>query len=431
MERPRFVWLTLAGLLVRVLFLLLEPQAQLIGDEHTWTAWGQELASPGVCFSPALSRIIFYPPVYPYFVALPLALFGSFAAVKACQVLVSALLIPAVGRIAHASFGPGAGRVAAASIAFYPDLVWFSTHFWSETLFLVLLWWAFERLIAADSEADRAAALFAGLLYGVSILTRETALYFAPLAAAWLALGPPRPGRLSRAAAFLGATVLTVAPWTYRNLVVYEAFVPVSTAGGLNLWQGNAGLTREEIYALYAAVPGRIEKYHHAQREGLKAIARRQPLWLVEKLASEMPRFWEADSLALAHLRREAYGPVSSSVYRLSTFVVVAPYVLLLAAFVAGLALVRFERNAVLLLGFLAYYTLLHVATHGFARYRLPALPVLFVFGAAGVAQWYQGSWRTPGAGRRALALVVALILGASVAASLVESEAAEEAAPP
>lgn len=428
MERARgFVRLTLAGLAARIAFLLLEPAARLVGDEHTWTAWGQDVAA--AAFSPTATRLIFYPPVYPYFIALPLALFGSFAAVKWCQVLLSALLIPAVGRVADAGFGRRAGTVAAAFAAFYPDLVWYSTHFWSETVFLVLLWWAFERLIAADRDGDRGAAWLAGLLYGLAILTRETALYFAPVAALWLALSRERPGAPRRGAALLLVAALVVVPWTLRNAVVYGAFVPVSTAGGLNLWQGNARLSREEVYALYAQVPGRIEKYRTAQREGVKAIVDRQPAWLFEKLAAEMPRFWEADSLALAHMRREAYGVVSPWAYRAAAVVVVGPYLALLLAFVAGVAQARLDRRAVLLLSFVAYYTLLHVATHGFARYRLPIVPVLFVFAAAALAAGAD-AWRGLRGRRLAVAVVLGLTLGVSVAASVVEGPAAEEAPP-
>jgi len=55
--------------------------------------------------------------------------------------------------------------------------------------------------------------------------------------------------------------LLAVAPWTYRNWVVFEAFVPVSTAGGLNLYQGNAPLSRQQVYDEYEAIHGRIEQY--------------------------------------------------------------------------------------------------------------------------------------------------------------------------
>ena len=189
-RKPFFLGLTLAGLALRILFLLLEPSARLVGDEHTWTAWGAEIASPAVAFSPAATRLIFYPPAYPYFIAASSSLFGSLAAVKWCQLFASVLLIPAVGRVGAAALGVRAGAAAAAIAAFYPDLVWFSVHFWSETLFMTLLWWAFERLIAADQDGDRAAALFAGALWGLAILTRRDR---ALLRAVRCKLARPRP----------------------------------------------------------------------------------------------------------------------------------------------------------------------------------------------------------------------------------------------
>src|SRR4029077_16268353 len=90
------------------------------------------------------------------------AIFHSLEAAKWAQVVVSALLIPAVGGVGVWAFGTRAGVVAAAVTAFYPDLVWFAAHFWSETLFLVLLWWAIERLMAGDARGATATAAAAG-----------------------------------------------------------------------------------------------------------------------------------------------------------------------------------------------------------------------------------------------------------------------------
>src|SRR6185369_12679904 len=129
-----------------------------------------------------------------YFIAVPWLVFKSLTAVKWAQVLVSALVVPAVGAVGMRLFSPRAGVVAAALVAFYPELVWFSVHFWSETLFLALLWWALARLFDADAVGSTGAALGAGVLWGLSILTRETALYFTPLLALWLAVRAPVAG---------------------------------------------------------------------------------------------------------------------------------------------------------------------------------------------------------------------------------------------
>jgi hypothetical protein len=218
---------------------------------------------------------------------------------------------------------------------------------------------------------------------------------------------------------FLATLALTVAPWTYRNWRVFGAFVPVSTAGALNLWQGNATLSREEVYEQYRAVHGRIAQYDLARAKGLSAIRARQPWWIFEKLRDEMPNFWEVDSQSLVHLRRGAYGEVRPAVAYAATFVGLAPYLMMLALSVAALATLPFSRLPILLLGFLAYYNLIHVATHGYARYRLPALPVIFV-----LAGWTWDRWRERrgdgvSVARRTLVAAVGLALAASIAPSL------------
>jgi hypothetical protein len=47
------------------------------------------------------------------------------------------------------------------------------------------------------------------------------------------------------------------------------------------------------------------------------------------------------------------------------------------------------------------------VVAYGFPRYRLPILPAVFLFAAAGWVAWRAGTL-LPGAGRRALALALA-----------------------
>jgi 4-amino-4-deoxy-L-arabinose transferase-like glycosyltransferase len=403
--------LTAAGLVARAAFVLLEPATHPVADERTWTNWAVEsLVTPRVSFSPLRTHMIFYPPLYPYFIAVPYALFHALQAVKWAQVLAGALLVPAVGRLGGQAFGRRAGLLAAAIAAFYPDLIWFAAHFWSETLFLVLLWWAMERLVSADARGSARTAAAAGLLWGLATLTRETILYLTPLAAAWLLWRAPRRAGGTRAAAFALCAVLTVAPWTIRNWMAFHAFVPVATSGGLALFQGNAPLTRQEVYDRYEAVHGRIEQYRFARAEGWKAIRDRQPAWALEKLRDQMPNFWEADSLALIHIKRGAYGAVPPTAAVAAAVVVLAPYLALLAGFVAGVAFLPLDRTRGLLLAFLVCYNALHVVTHGFARYRLPVMPVVFLFAAAGFVAWRERALAA-GSGRRAAAAVLALLL--------------------
>jgi dolichyl-phosphate-mannose-protein mannosyltransferase len=409
--------LTAAGLAVRIAFLLLEPHADLAGDESTWTA----LALKGVVlrrhsFSPLKSPLIFYPPAYPYFIAAGYAWLGSLEAVRWTQAILGALLVPAVGRVGALAFSPAAGLLAAGVAAFYPELVWFSVHFWSETLFLVLLWWAFERVLSCHSSGRVGAAAAAGMLWGLAVLTRETVLYFAPLVGLWLAWprggeGRPAGFRPALGASFLAAAILTVAPWTYRNWVVFHAFVPVSTFGAHSLWQGNTRLPLDEFYRQTDSVPGPIPQYRLAWGRAWEAIRERQPEWLLEKLRVEMPEFWAPESHVFVLIDRDAYGPVGQGVRRLVRAVTVLPYLAVLILAIPGLAALRLTAARGLLLLFLVYYNGLHVLTYGQDRFRLPVMPVLFLVAGQAFLHWRAGTFPALAPWRRAL--LCALVLAA------------------
>ncbi|HSD29160.1 MAG TPA: glycosyltransferase family 39 protein [Vicinamibacteria bacterium] len=413
--------LTLAGLAVRLLWVALEPVTSPVADETMWVSWATQTL-PEVGFSPLRLLFIFHPPVYLYFVGVSFALFGTLEAAKYAQCLAGVLLVSALGLVGRRAFGERAGLVAAGIAAFYPELVWFASHFWAETVFTALLWWALERLLAADGEAGARAALASGLLWGLAVLTRETALYFLPLAALWLAWR--RAGGTRRAAVLLTTAALVVLPWTLRNWIVFDAFVPVSTSGALNLWQGNTRLSRQEVYEEYWAVHGRIAKYEHARRRAAEAILERQPLWIFEKLRDEMPAFWAAHGQPIVHLERGAYGVVARPVALLAVAVVLLPYLAVLVLFVIGVASLPRSRPIVLLLGFLVFYVLLHVVAHGYPRYRLPAMPALLLVAARG---WVCRPWSTararcpaPDRVRRLSAVAIAIVLACSVGPSLV-----------
>jgi hypothetical protein len=99
--------------------------------------------------------------------------------------------------------------------------------------------------------------------------------------------------------------------------------------------------------------------------------------------------------------------------------IVLAPYLLLLVLFVPGVAAARWDRRTALLLAFLLYYMALHVATHGFARYRLPSLPVVVLFASAAAVAYRARTYpRLPPSGK-AVAAALALVLAASLVPSV------------
>ena len=369
-----------AGVAARLGFIWLEPKTAPVADETMWLMALTRI--PNAHFSPFANYPIFHPPLYPYFLAGVNALLGTLTAIKVVQALFGSLIVPAVFRIARRVFGFRTAVAAAALAAFYPELIWYSAHFWCETLFLALLWWGIERVIAADEVSSTRMAAVAGVLFGLAVLTRETVLYLLPLAALWLAR--PRAGRrLALASTLMAVALAVVLPWTVRNWIQFEAFIPVSTGGGLNLYQGNAPVSRGEVYNEYYANEGKVEQYRWARSAGINAILSRQPGWIFEKIRDEGPKLAELDSLTLIHVRRRAYAEPSCAVYRGVAVIVLLPWVLIALGSVVALARAPVNRHTVLLVGVLAGYLLLHIATHGFSRYRLPVVPGFMILSAA------------------------------------------------
>jgi hypothetical protein len=329
------------------------------------------------------------------------------------------------------AFGRRVGLWAAAATAFYPELLWYPAHYWSETVYLLLLWGAIERTLAADAWASRRTAAIAGILWGFATLTRELSLYLVPIATLWM-LRPRSAPRglkiqdltpaLGRAAVLVLATVLTVAPWTIRNAIVLRAFVPVSTMGGLNLWQGNTTLTHLQIYDVLASKGGAVEQDRYCREMAWRTIAARQPGWIFEKLAEQMPEFWKAGSEVLDHLvGREACGPLRASLLAKVELVLVLPYLAVLGLFLVGLVRVRFSGAAWLLLLLLAAYNAAHVVAYATTRFRLPVLPVVFMVAAAVVVGRRFGGLLPLRGWRLALLVAIALAALATLAPGLPE----------
>ena len=417
--------LALLALAVRAAYLALEPVCAPTGDEPSWIEMGRRISRPAVAFQPLRSDLVFYPPVYPYFVGALFRAFGTMRAALWAQVLLGALLVPVVGRAGALAFGRRAGLLAAAAVAFYPELVWYPAHYWSETIYLLLLWGAIERTLAADVRGSRPTAAAAGFLWGLATLTRELSLYLVPIVALWMSR--PRGGAggqarartirdltpaVGRAGLLCVAAVLTVAPWTIRNALVFRTFIPVSTMGGLNLWQGNTTLTHLEIYEELATKGGPVEQDRYCRERAWRTIAARQPGWAVEKLGEQMPEFWKPSSEVLDHLAgRQACGPLPAARLAAVELLVVLPYLAALGLFLVGLVRLRLSGGARLVLLLLAAYNAAHVVAYATTRFRLPVLPVVFMAAAASLMGWREGTL-LPLRGARA-ALLAALVLAA------------------
>jgi 4-amino-4-deoxy-L-arabinose transferase-like glycosyltransferase len=249
--RPRTVGavavLVALALVVRLGYVAVTPGYQAINDAHNYDVHARSIAA-GHGFarigSGPSGETAFRPPGYPYLLGGVYALSGvervstRMLAGRVANALVGTVIVALIGVLSAQLFNRRVALAAMALCAVYLPLILVGGSLMSEPLFAALLLGALAAAVQHRRSVHRYRwALVGGVLGGLAILTRvNAAILLAPLAVAvwdarprwsWRALAPP--------AALVAVALATAAPWTIRNAVVLDSFVPVSTQLGTAL----------------------------------------------------------------------------------------------------------------------------------------------------------------------------------------------------
>jgi 4-amino-4-deoxy-L-arabinose transferase-like glycosyltransferase len=243
---PAAAWLILAlALLLRVGYMLATPGYEMVHDARAYDRIAASVArGDGWSHARVEGReTAFRPPAY------PIVLAGAYAAAGVAEgslhdravvgrilgVVIGTLIVLLTGTVARQLWGKRASLLAMGGAAVYIPLILVGGAVMSEPLFALLLLGALAAALQHRRSTHRWRwVLLAGFLGGLTILTRANAMVLLlPLA---LAVWTVRP-RFSRSAlvapaALAAVAVLTVSPWTIRNAIVMDRFIPVSTQLG-------------------------------------------------------------------------------------------------------------------------------------------------------------------------------------------------------
>jgi len=246
---------TAVGAALRVAWVLVasRPPTNLY-DPARYVGYAEGIARGHGMVEPLTGQpTAYFPPGYPWFLGVidavlvhtPLPDDLPLAAGLAQAVLgtASIVLVAVLARRLHSA---AAGAVAAVGLALYPNLVLHTAALLSETLAIALLLGLLVALVPPPGDGPWPAGLggrrlvAAGLLLGGVLLVRPVSA--GVVLALAVSLLVARAG-LRRTAAVVGAVagigVLCVLPWTARNAVRMDAFVPLSTNTGDNLCIGH------------------------------------------------------------------------------------------------------------------------------------------------------------------------------------------------
>jgi 4-amino-4-deoxy-L-arabinose transferase-like glycosyltransferase len=331
-------------------------------------------------------------------------------AARGAVAILGALMVLLVYLIGRRLGGPVVGLFAAGLAAIYPTFIDNNEQFVSEPIaaftlaasVLGFLW-------ASDRARSPWAWLVPGLFLGLTALTRPEYLIFAfilglvALVRMWRARGI-RVGVLA-AALFVGGFALVLTPWTIRNVIVLDRFVPVTTGGGkalfvatylpgdgrqirtkrhlIEMYTGNHNVTDQQVARTQMAdlLDGVAKKYPNLERdaalakigrENFRKYVTEQPGAYARMVASKMWNVW-----------RRGSGPTM----RASGWV--AFHYTILALAVVGLAVLALRRRwEALVLGLLIVgITVLGGLLLAVPRRNVPLIPLVCALAATG------GTW--------------------------------------
>ena len=326
-------------------------------------------------------------PGYPVLLMLlSLGLSEQLPFIRAAQAVVAAFGTLLVFWLADRMFGQRAAIAAGLVYALDPLLVITSGLLYPEASAAVLLT-AIVLIAVGAAERDAVArSALAGALLGLLVLLRPVALVLPPIVGGWIAVTAAT--RLARKAAHLGALCLTLvlvlAPWTARNYRIHGRLVPPATAG-----IQAAPVTGEEV-----AEGGLVVS--------IGRWAWRHPAALLSRVTRQFAQFWELMPTRMATddpVKRERLHERDSRLpvrplfsRRLRDLVSAGTFSLELILALVGVVVVgRTKRGyTLLLLGVIIAFAVGYAIFVAKLRYRIPILPLVFLFSGAGAATAYQ-----------------------------------------
>lgn len=349
------------------------PAAGLVfPDEQQYWSIAESLAAGRGLVDEFGYRATFMP-LYPAFLSLFAGMSHALLAARLAQAVIGALVVVPVFLLARRLGGVRAATVAAVLAAVDPFLVFgFSHLLLTETVFTTLLCLA---VYAAwpGPERGRAWAAAAGACFAACLYVRPSA---APLVVAWpvvvwLIAERNRRG-LSHGLVVLLAVVVMLLPWAARNRRVLGEWRWLTTRSGISLYDGlGPRATGGSDLGYTKAMPniqGMTETEWCSYFSGESwRLARNDPGRVLRLAWAKLKRTW-------SFVPNE---PGSRTPARMALSAAWMTVVCVTA--VAGAWRARRPRDTLLLLLPLICFTLLHMVFVGSVRYRVPAMPMLYV----------------------------------------------------
>ncbi|MBN1489233.1 MAG: glycosyltransferase family 39 protein [Phycisphaerae bacterium] len=349
-------------------------------DEQVYWALAQSMAAGNGLIDEFGFRAT-YMPLYPAFLSLFVNHPHGLLLGRLCQCVLGGLAVVPVFLLARQLAGTRTAWIAALLMAIDPFFVFgFSHRMLTETIFITLFCLAIWLAWPARSDRPRRddlRSIIVGLVFGACIYLRPSTAGFA---LAWLVVTTIVADRTRHAVMLrvqtLAVIVMCLIPWATRNRIVIDEWQPLTTRSGISLYDGLGPRAAGGSDLAYTKTMPELRHLPETQwrdwltEQSLKA-ARGDPARTLHLACTKFKRTW-------AFIPNE---PGSRTPMKMAVSAVWMAGVLMAAVW--GACRMRPKRVVLFLLLPAIYFTLLHMIFVGSIRYRIPAMPLLYILAGA------------------------------------------------
>lgn len=192
-----------------------------------------------------------HPPGYPLLLALLSKVFGNGnAPVQMFQIVCDAAAVVVVFLIVSTLLSRKIGVIAGLLVAISPQLAYYPSLLLPDSVSVLPILLAVYCLILAQRRPRLFLFALAGVSVGASCWLRANMLLLTPFLAVLILLLFSPGKRLRFASILILGTLLTIAPITIKNFVVFRQFIPLSLGSGQKLLEGIAEYDRDGRFGI-------------------------------------------------------------------------------------------------------------------------------------------------------------------------------------
>jgi len=385
-----FVAVMVIGMSLRVFWALFVPVVPL-SDSFAYYTLAKSIWQFGVYGWTPEEPTAFWAVGPSAMTAATFLIFGeTFTGVVILNLLAGLAILLFTRALATHYFGERVAFWSVVLVAFWPNLIFFTSILSSELHFIAL---TMGGLYFWSRSSGRAwvNVLLSGFVWGLACYFRPVIVLFpVAMAIAALSQGPRAVGAATlKAGIAIGLIVLIVSPWTLRNAEVIGKAYLVSSNFGSNLWMGN----NPESTGEYTPLPPETMQMSEVEREDYlgqlaKDYIREDPGRFIVAVGKRILILHGRETIGVAWNESVLQSYLGEPGVFAAKLVATAYWVMLVLAALAGLA-VYFRQVGLAALfhpvfGGWAYFTTVHAIIVSGDRYHMPSAP--FVVMLAGLS---------------------------------------------